>query len=162
MHKVCGTTLKGSQPVPKAAFDTYITVVAGIISGRATTKLYLLSLGSLPHHELGEAVARIANPTVALYDSERPAFPVVLDPEPLGRREPRLSRLGTRAPYALAQQQKKSAEWTKRKLRRSTRSNSSAHKPVTKIATMPAPELRAKWWAGPPEGTYASTRNLER
>ena len=62
----------------KAAFDNYITVVAGIVSERANSKLYLFSLGSLPRHELGEAIARIANPAVALYDHDRAAFSVGL------------------------------------------------------------------------------------
>src|SRR5205807_591036 len=40
----------------QAALDNYVTMVAGIVLERGISKLYLLSLGSFPHHELGEAV----------------------------------------------------------------------------------------------------------
>src|SRR4030095_10856773 len=55
-----------SASTRKAAFDKCVTLVAGIIAERANSKLYLLSLGSLPHHELRGAVARLANPAGAL------------------------------------------------------------------------------------------------
>ena len=58
----------------EAALDNYIMVVAGIVSERANSKLYLFSLGSLPRHELGEAIARIANPAVTLYDNDALPF----------------------------------------------------------------------------------------
>ena len=64
----------------KAALDNYITLVAGIVSERANSKLYLFPLGRLSRHEFGEAIARIANPAVALYDHDRAAFPLVFDP----------------------------------------------------------------------------------
>jgi hypothetical protein len=59
----------------KAALDNYITEVAGIVSKQANSKLYLLPSGSLPRHELRDAIARVANTVVSLYDHERAAFP---------------------------------------------------------------------------------------
>src|SRR5437773_4007040 len=53
-----------------SALENYVTMVARIVLGRPTSKLYLLSLGSLPRHELGEAITRIANSAVTRYDNE--------------------------------------------------------------------------------------------
>src|SRR5439155_20961282 len=64
----------------QAAFDNYITITAGILSGRANSKLYLFSLGGWPRHELGNALARMANPAVPLYDNNHAPFPLVFDP----------------------------------------------------------------------------------
>src|SRR5262249_36589878 len=64
----------------EAALDNYITVVGGMISERANSKLYVLPLGSLPRNEFDEAIARIAKPAVDLYDNDRADFPLVFDP----------------------------------------------------------------------------------
>ena len=136
-----------------AALDNYITMVAGIVSERMNSKLYLLPLGSLPRHELGEAIARIANPAVALYDHDRAAFPLVFDPGiawPAG---------AAAVPLGHASTGRTGAATTRQKIGGMDEAESAAldtikffgHKPGTKITTMPAPENRAKWWAVLPE-----------
>src|SRR5262249_40036341 len=64
----------------QTAFDNYITVIAETVSERANSKVCLFSLGSLPRNQLGEAIARITNPAVALYDDHRAPFRLIFDP----------------------------------------------------------------------------------
>ena len=137
----------------KAAFDNYITEVIGIISERANSKLYLYSLGSLPRRELSEAIARIANPAVALYDNDCPAFPLVFNPGvawpdgsaavPLGYASAIRTGAATRRQEIGGIDEAKSAALDTIKF--------FGHKPGTKITTMPAPESRTTWWALLPE-----------
>jgi phosphohistidine swiveling domain-containing protein len=137
----------------KAALDNYITAVAGVVLEKANSKLYVLPLGSLPRHELGEAIARIANPAVALYENDHAAFPFVLDPGPAWPEGPAAVPLG----YASAI--RASAAKTRRKIGGMDEAEAAAldtikffgHKPGSKITTMPAPEARATWWALLPE-----------
>ncbi len=137
----------------KAVLDDYIAVVAGIVSERANSKLYLLSLGSLPRHELGEAIARIAKPAVALYDNDHAAFPLVFNPGvawPEGF---------SAVPLGYASALRTGAATTRQKIGGMDKAESAAldtikffgHKPGTKITTMPAPQSRATWWALLPE-----------
>jgi phosphohistidine swiveling domain-containing protein len=136
-----------------AALDNYITVVAGSVSERANSKVYILPLGSLPRHELGEAVARIANPAVALYDNDRAMFPLVFDP---GITWPEGSAA---VPLGYASAMRTGAATTRQKIGGMDEAESAAldtikffgHKPGTKITTMPAPQSRATWWALLPE-----------
>ena len=136
-----------------AAFDNYITVIAEIVSERVNSKLYVFSLGSLARHELGKAIARIANPAVALYDHDRAHFPLVFDP---GVTWPDGSAA---IPLGYASAIRSGAATTRQKLGGMNQAEAAAldtikffgHKPGSKIATMPAPESRAKWWAMLPE-----------
>jgi phosphohistidine swiveling domain-containing protein len=137
----------------KAALDHYLVGVAGIVSERANSKLYLLPLGSLPRHELGEAIARIANPAVALYDPDRAAFPLVFNP---GGAWPDGSAA---VPLGYASATRTSVATTRQKIGGIDEAEAAAldtikffgHKPGTKMATMPAPEARSRWWAVLPE-----------
>ncbi|MEO6969303.1 MAG: PEP/pyruvate-binding domain-containing protein [Chthoniobacterales bacterium] len=137
----------------KAALNNYITMVTGIVSERANSKLYLLPLGSLPRHELGEAIARIANPAVVLYDHDRTAFPLVFDP---GVAWPDGSAA---VPLACASVLHTGAATTRQKIGGMNEAEGAAldtikffgHKPGSQITTMPAPESRATWWALLPE-----------
>ncbi len=137
----------------KAAFDSYISTVAGIVAERVTSKLFLLPLGSLPRHKLGEAIARSANPAVALYDHDRAEFPLVFAPGitwPEG---------AAAVPLGSASALRNSAANTGIKIGGMDEAEFAAldtikffgHKPGSKITTMPAPESRAKWWAVLPE-----------
>jgi phosphohistidine swiveling domain-containing protein len=137
----------------KAALDNYLTLITGIIRERGDLKLYLLSLGSLPRHELGEAIARITNPAVALYEHECARFPLVLNP---GVTWPD----GTAAvPLGYASAIRTGAATTRQKIGGMDEAEAAAldtikffgHKPGTKITTMPAPESRTTWWALLPE-----------
>jgi phosphohistidine swiveling domain-containing protein len=137
----------------KAALDNYITMVAGIVSERANLRLYLFSLGSLPRHELGKAVARIANPAVALYDNDRVSLPLVFNP---GVAWPDGSAA---VPLGCASAMRTDVAITRQKIGGMEEAEAAAldtikffgHKPGTKITTMPAPESRATWWALLPE-----------
>ena len=137
----------------QAAFDDYITVIAEIVSERANSKLYLFSLGSLARHELGKAIARIANPAVALYDHDRAPFPLVFDPGVTWTD-------GSAAiPLGCANALHTGAATTRQKIGGMNQAEAAAldtikffgHKPGSRIATMPAPESRARWWAMLPE-----------
>jgi phosphohistidine swiveling domain-containing protein len=135
------------------ALDSYITEVAGIVSKQANSKLYLLPLGSLPRHELREAMAREANPVVSLYDPERAAFPLLFDPGAAWPDGPAAVPLGS-ASAILA-----GAATTRQKIGGMEEAEAAAldtikffgHKPGSKFTTMPPPEFRAKWWALLPE-----------
>jgi phosphohistidine swiveling domain-containing protein len=137
----------------KAAFDNYIKVVAGIISERGNLKVYLLPLGTLPRHELSEAVARIANPSLVLYDNDCAVFSLVFNPGAAGPDRPAAVPLG----YASAM--RTGAATTQQKIGGMDEAEAAAldtikffgHKPGTKITTMPAPQSRAMWWALLPE-----------
>jgi len=137
----------------QAAFDNYITIIAGILSERANSKLYLFSLGGFPRHELGNAIARMANPAIALYDNYRPPFPLVFD---LGVTWPEESAA---LPLACASAIRTGPATRRQKLGGMNEAEAAAldtikffgHKPGSKIATMPAPESRARWWAMLPE-----------
>jgi phosphohistidine swiveling domain-containing protein len=137
----------------QAAFDNYITVIAGIVSERDNPKLYLFSLGSLPHHELGKAIARIANPAVTLYDIDVAPFPLVFDP---GVTWPDGSAA---VPLGYASAIRTRAATTRQKIGGMNEAEAAAldtikffgHKPGSKIATMPASESRARWWVMLPE-----------
>src|SRR5437667_3889270 len=126
--------------------------VAGIVSARANSKLHVLPLGNLPRQELGEAIARLANPAVALYDNDRAAFPLVFNPGVAWPDGSAAVPLG----YASAI---RTGATTRQKIGGMDEAESAApdtikffgHKPGTKITTMPAPESRAKWWAVFPE-----------
>jgi len=155
----------------KAALDNYIALLAEIVSERANSKLYLLSLGSLSRQELGEAIARRANPAIALYDDDRAAFPLVFDP---GRTWPEGSAA---VPLGCASAIRPGATTTTQKIGGMEEAEAAAldtikffgHKPGSKITTMPAAEPRAKWWALLPEyarfhqefGTAATTAEFE-
>src|SRR5882724_10347275 len=137
----------------QAAFDNYITIIAGILSGRANSKLYLFSLGGWPRHELGNAIARMANPAVALYDNYDAPFPLVFDPGetwpegsaavPLGYASAILTGAATRRQKLVGMNEAEAAALDTIKF--------FGHKPGSKMATMPAPESRARWWAMLPE-----------
>jgi phosphohistidine swiveling domain-containing protein len=135
----------------KAAFDNYIKVIAGIISERGNLKVYLLPLGTLPCHELREAIARIANPAIVLYDSA--VFPLVFNP---GVAWPDGSAA---VPLGYASVMRTDAATTRQKIGGMDEAEAAAldtikffgHKPGTKITTMPAPQSRATWWALLPE-----------
>ena len=137
----------------KAALDDYITVVTGIISERGNLTLYLYSLGSLPSDELSEAIARIANPAIALYDNDRAAFPLVFDPGIAWPDGAAAIPLG----YACAM--RTGAATTRKKMGGMDEAESAAldtikffgHKPGIKITNMPAPQSRATWWDVLPE-----------
>jgi len=135
-----------------AALENYVTMVARVVLERATLKVYLLSLGSLPRLELGQAIARIANPAVRLYDTDRPPFPLVFDPGvtwpngsaavPLGCASIRTeSRITRQKISGMAQAEAAALDTIK----------FFGHKPGSRIATMPAPQARATWWALLPE-----------
>jgi phosphohistidine swiveling domain-containing protein len=137
----------------KAALDNYITEVAGIVSKQANSKLYLLPSGSLPRHELRDAIARVANPVVSLYDHERAAVPLLFDP---GAAWPD----GAAAvPLGSASAMRADAATTRQKIGGMKEAEAAAldtikffgHKPGSKFTTMPPPESRAKWWALLPE-----------
>lgn len=154
-----------------AALDDYLTRVAGIVSERGNSKLYLLPLGSLPRHELDEAVARMANPAVALYDRDRASFPLVLNP---GAAWPEGSAA---VPLGCASARRTGTKTTPKKIGGMDEAEAAAldtikffgHKPGSKITTMPAPNSRARWWALLPEyarfhqeyGTAATTGDFE-
>jgi phosphohistidine swiveling domain-containing protein len=135
----------------KVALDNYITEVVGNVSAGA--KLYLLPLGNLPRHELGAAIARIANPAVALYDHARAAFPLLFDP---GAAWPEGSAA---VPLGYAGVIRAGAATARQKIGGMDEAEAAAldtikffgHKPGSKITTMPAPPSRAKWWALLPE-----------
>jgi phosphohistidine swiveling domain-containing protein len=155
----------------KTVLDNYITIVAGIVSQRPNSKLHLLPLGSLPHHELGEAIARIANPAVVLYESDRAAFPLIFDPGAVWPDGPAAVPLG----YASAE--RGGTATTRQEIGGMDEAEVAAldtikffgHKPGTKITTMPAPKSRAAWWALLPEyarfhqefATAATTEQFE-
>lgn len=136
-----------------AALDHYLTRVAGIVSERANLKLYLFPLGSFPRHELGEAIARMANPAVALYDQDRAGFPLVFDPGAAWPEGAAAVPLGRASALRLG------AATTPQKIGGIDEAEAAAldtikffgHKPGSKLTTMPAPQSRATWWALLPE-----------
>ncbi|PYL71965.1 MAG: hypothetical protein DMF26_17900, partial [Verrucomicrobia bacterium] len=136
-----------------AALENYVTMVAQIVSEQPTSKLHLLSLGSLPRHELAEAIARVANPAVTLYDNNRAPFSLVFDP---GITWPDGSAA---VPLACASARRPGAPITRQKIGGMAEAEAAAldtikffgHRPGSKITTMPVPESRAKWWAVLPE-----------
>ena len=137
----------------EAALDNYITMVARIVSERASSQLYLFSLGSLPCRGLGDAITRMGNPAVALYDNDRAAFPLVFNP---GVAWPDGSAA---VPLSYASAIRTGAATKRKKIGAMEEAESAAldtikffgHKPGTKITSMPAPESRANWWAVLPE-----------
>jgi phosphohistidine swiveling domain-containing protein len=155
----------------KAELVNYLTEIAGIVSERANAKLYVLPLGSLSLHELGQAIARIADPAVALYDNDRAAFPLVFSP---GVDWPNGSAA---VPLGYASNMRIGTATTRQKIGGMDEAETAAldtikffgHKPGTKITTMPAPQSRATWWALLPEyarfhqeyATVATTGDFE-
>jgi phosphohistidine swiveling domain-containing protein len=137
----------------RIVFDNYVAMVASILSGRANSQLYLCSLGNLPCNELGQAVARIGNPAIALYDNDVAPFPLAFDP---GVTWPDGS---TAVPLVYASAIRTGAATTRQKIGGMNEAEAAAldtikffgHRPGSKIATMPAPESRATWWAMLPE-----------
>jgi phosphohistidine swiveling domain-containing protein len=142
-----------SADARKVVLDNYIAEAAGIVSGQGGSKLYLLPLGSLPRHELRNAIARIANPLVALYDHERAVFPLLFDP---GVAWPEGSAA---VPLGYASVIRAGAAATRHKIGGMDEAEAAAldtikffgHKPGSKFTTMPAAQSRAKWWALLPE-----------
>ncbi len=137
----------------QAILDSYFEQVAGIVSERAISKLYVVPLGSLPRHELGQAIMRAANPAVALHDKDGSALSLVFDPGvvwpdgpagvPLGSANVNRSGAGTtRQPIGGMDEAEAAALDTIKFF---------GHKPGSQTTTMPAPESRAAWWALLPE-----------
>jgi phosphohistidine swiveling domain-containing protein len=135
----------------QVAFDKYITIITEIVSKRNKYKLYLFLLSSLPRYQLGESIARIAT-----------------RPLPFTTMTPLLFRWyssgnlpdGSAAvPLGYASAIRTGAATTRQKLGGMNKAETAAldtikffgHKPGSKIATMPAPESRARWWAMLPE-----------
>jgi phosphohistidine swiveling domain-containing protein len=157
--------------VRNGALDSYVALVAAIVSERANSKLYLLPLGSFPRHELGEAIRRRANPAIALYDNDRAPFPLVFNPGVSWPDEPAAVPLG----YASAI--RTGGATTPQKIGGMDEAEAAAldtikffgHEPGSKITTMPLPESRARWWAVLPEyaryhqefATIAATGDFE-
>ncbi|MEO7723752.1 MAG: PEP/pyruvate-binding domain-containing protein, partial [Chthoniobacterales bacterium] len=137
----------------KAALDHYLTRVVRIVSERTNSKLFLLPLGSLPRHEFGEAITRMANPAVTLYDNDRAGFPLVFDP---GVAWPEGSAA---VPLGCASALRTGAATAPQKIGDMDEAEDAAldtikffgHKPGTKTTTMPTPQSRATWWALLPE-----------
>jgi hypothetical protein len=102
---------------------------------------------------LGNAITKVANPAITLYDNDRPPFPLVFDPGvtwpehsagvPLGYAS--VSRNGTAImPQTIGgMDEAQGAALDTIKF--------FGHKPGSQMATMAAAELRAKWWAVLPE-----------
>ena len=142
-----------SADARKAAFDNYLTALTGIVSERANSKLYLCSLGSLPWHELREAIAQMANPTVELYDNDHAPFPLLFAP---GVVWPKGSAA---VPLGFASAMRAGTVTTRQKIGGMGEAEAAAldtikffgHKPGSKVTTMPAPESRDTWWALLPE-----------
>ena len=142
-----------SAEARRTALDNYIMMVAGIVSERPNSELYLLSLGSLPRRELEDVIARVANPTVTLYDHDHAKFPLVFHPGAAWPDEP------AAVPLGCASAIRKGAATTLKKISGMKEAEAAAldtikffgHKPGTKITTMPALESRATWWAMLPE-----------
>jgi phosphohistidine swiveling domain-containing protein len=119
----------------------------------SSSKLYLLSLGSFPRQELEQAIARRNSPAIALYDHGHAGFPLLFDPGmvwpdgpaavPLGRASARRADAATGTPEIGGMKEAEAAALDTIKF--------FGHKPGSKIATMPAAESRAKWWALLPE-----------
>jgi phosphohistidine swiveling domain-containing protein len=136
-----------------AALENYVTMVARIVSKRPNPKLYLLSLGSLPRHELGQAIERVANPAVMFYDNNRAPFPLVFDP---GATWPTESAA---VPLSCVSARRTGPASTRLQIGGMNEAEAAAldtikffgHKPGSKIATMPTPQSRATWWALLPE-----------
>jgi phosphohistidine swiveling domain-containing protein len=139
--------------VRTAALENYVTMVARTVSERPALRLYLLSLGSLPRHELGQAIARVENPAVMLYDNNHGPFPPVFDP---GATWPNGSAA---VPLGGASAMRTEAPITRQKIAGMCEAEAAAldtikffgHKPGSKMATMPTPQSRATWWALLPE-----------
>ena len=137
----------------QAALDDYITMVAGIVSERANSKIHLLPLGSLPRHELGETIVRTANPAVALYDNDRAPFPLVFDPGIAWPDGPAAIPLGCATAF------RRGAPRMRQNIGGMDEAEAAAldtikffgHRPGSKITTMPTLESRARWWALLPE-----------
>ncbi|HEY4271554.1 MAG TPA: PEP/pyruvate-binding domain-containing protein [Candidatus Udaeobacter sp.] len=137
----------------RMVFDKYVAMVASIISEQANSKLYLCSLGNLPCSELGQAVARIGNPAIALYDNDVAPFPLAFDP---GVAWPDGS---VAVPLGYASAIRTGAATTRQKIGGMNEAEAAAldtikffgHKPGSKITAMPAPEFRGRWWAMLPE-----------
>ncbi|MGI8956360.1 MAG: PEP/pyruvate-binding domain-containing protein [Chthoniobacterales bacterium] len=154
-----------------ATLERYLTKVAAIVSERTNSKLFLLPLGSLPRHEFGEAITRMANPAIALYDNDRAGFPLVFDP---GVAWPEGSAA---VPLGCASALRTGPATTPQKIGSMEEAETAAldtikffgHKPGSKVTKMPAPESRAAWWALLPEyarfhqeyGTAATTGDFE-
>jgi phosphohistidine swiveling domain-containing protein len=137
----------------RMVFDNYVAMVTSIISEQANSKLYLCSLGNLPRSELGQAVARIGNPAIALYDNDVTPFPLAFNP---GVGWPDGSAA---VPLGYASAIRTGAATTRQKIGGMNEAEAAAldtikffgHKPGSRMATMPAPESRARWWAVLPE-----------
>jgi phosphohistidine swiveling domain-containing protein len=136
-----------------ATLENYVAMLGGIISERGGSKLYLLSLGSLSRHELGQAITRVANPAITLYDNNDPPFPAVFDPGgawPDGSAAIPLACAGAWLPGAPVIRQKIGGMEEAASAALDT-IKFFGHKPGTKIASMPSPDSRAQWWAVLPE-----------
>jgi phosphohistidine swiveling domain-containing protein len=137
----------------RMAFDNYVAMIASIISEQSKSKLYLCSLGNLSRSELGQAVARIGHPAIALYDNDVTPFPLVFNPGVAWPDESAAVPLG----YASAI--RTGATTTRQKIGGMNEAEAAAldtikffgHKPASKMAAMPALGSRAKWWAILPE-----------
>jgi phosphohistidine swiveling domain-containing protein len=136
-----------------AALENYVAMLSGIISERQEFKLYLLSLGSLSCDELSRAVARLANPAVRLYENNRPSLPLLFDPGITWPTGPAAIPLGCASTI------RNGASKKRQKIGGMDEAESVAldtikffgHKPGSKIATMPSPQSRARWWDVLPE-----------
>ena len=136
-----------------AALENYVAMLAEMISERPGCKLYLLSLGSLPCDELGQALARLANPTITLFENNRAPFPLLFDPGAAWPNGPAAIPLGCASAI------RNGASKRRQKIGGMDEAKSVAldtikffgHKPGSKIATMPSPQSRARWWSVLPE-----------
>ena len=137
----------------RIVFNNYVAMVASIISKQANSKLYLCSLGNLPCGELGQAVARIENPAIALYENNNAPFLLAFDSEVT------LPDGSAAVPLGFASAIRTGAATTRQKIGGMNEAEAAAldtikffgHKPGSKITAMPAPESRERWWSMLPE-----------
>ena len=137
----------------KDLFDEYIARLRKLTSGLPDLKIFLFPLGNLLHEGIGEALARVTSPHITLCHQNGPDFPLIFDPGTSLPQGPAAVPLGwasaLRAGAATVPQGIGGMEEAEAAALDTIKF--FGHKPGSKIASMPAAESRARWWALLPE-----------
>ncbi len=135
--------------------DDYLRRLSDAIARRDLARLDLLPLGSLPRDELAEALERSGDRRLCLHADDPEAPPVVLDPGarwPPGRAAvPLGSAAAVRGAGGAGQAHSRLGGMAEAVAAGLDTIKFFGHRPGVKIARMPDPSSRSRWWALLPE-----------
>lgn len=136
------------------ALDGYVERVSAVASRASLSAIFLLPFGSLPRPELAQAVMRAGDARIRLHRDDDPNVPpLILDPGPGWPSGPAAVPLSTAILVQAGVRQDAPRPGGVGEAIAATLDTLKffGHRPRVRVAGMPDPDLRRRWWAILPE-----------